>query len=241
MPGEWFLVRWRCCKVYRNPLPNSVDEAILDPRDTNTPMKPKAVALLLLSMLGQSLAAADLGVVSRKTPLRETPSIGAESLGDLTVGTKLNVIRRNGLWFEVEVIDAAKAGWVRFSRVRVTDSPTTEQQGSSSGNVLVSISRSATGLFGYGNRHAQSQGTIATVGIRGLNASDLQAARPDKKQLKQLETYRSTPEAATLFARVGTLNAQLVDYLEDDGGFGLSLPSSSSSSSSSSSFTKKRD
>ena len=204
-------------------------------------MKAKFVALLFLSLLAQTLPASDLGMVTKKTPLRATPSIGAESLGDLKFGTKLSVIRRNGLWFEVEVIDTAKAGWVRFSRVRVTDSPSTAQQASSSGNVLASLSRSATGLFGYGNRNAQSQGAVATVGIRGLSASDLETAKPDREQLKRLDSFRSNPEAARFFARVGTLNAQSIDYLEDGGGFDLSLPASFSSSSSSSSSTKKRD
>ena len=114
---------------------------------------------------------------------------------------KLEVVRRKGLWFEVKVVEDAATGWVRFSRVRVTESLATEQEIRSSGNLLTSLSRSATGLFGYGNRHRQSssQDSIATIGIRGLNASDLKAAKPDEQQLAQLNAYRSSPDAAQFF------------------------------------------
>ena len=160
----------------------------------------KQCLLLFAFLVSSTLCAraADIGVVIKKTPLMSEPSIASEALRELRPGAKLNVVRRKGLWFEVEDPQDATPGWVRFSRVRVTESLATEQQTKSDGNVLTSLSRSATGLFGYGNRNRQStsQGNIATVGIRGLNASDLKAARPDQKQLQQLDTYRSSPDAA---------------------------------------------
>ncbi len=185
-------------------------------------MKHYLFVITFLTMSIQGLFAADIGVVTKKTPLMSEPSIAANAVRELRPGTKLNVVRRKGLWFEVEVIEDAAPGWVRFSRVRVTESLATEQETTSSGNVLTSIARSATGWFGYGNRQSQSQGTVATVGIRGLNASDLEAARPDQKQFERLETYRSSPDAARFFARVAALSAQTVDYLEDSGGFEFS-------------------
>ena len=184
-------------------------------------------------MSTQLLLAADVGVVTKKTPLRDESSIGANALGELKHGTRVNVLRRKGLWFEVEVIEDATLGWVRFSRVRVTRSIATQEQTKARGNLLTSLSRSATGLFGYGDRQSQS-GTVATAGIRGLNASDLNGAHPDPRQVEQLDTYRSSPDAATFFARVASLIPQPVDYLEESGGFDFSLPGSSSSSTSSS-------
>lgn len=194
-------------------------------------MKRSLVIFLSLLILMQPLAAADIGVVTKNTPLMDEPSIGANKLLQLKHGTKLNVLARNGLWFEVEVINPATPGWVRFSRVRVTESPSTTEPARSNGNALTSLSRSATGLFGYGNRQAQPSGTIATVGIRGLNASDLHSAQPDPRQLQRLNTFRVSPNTAASFAKVAALSARAVDYLEDTGGFSFDLPSGSSSSS----------
>ena len=193
-----------------------------------------------LTILTRCVPAADIGVVTKKTPLKSEPSIAAEALRELRPGAKLQVVRRKGLWFEVKVMEDATPGWVRFSRVRVTESLATEQETRSSGNLLTSLSRSATGLFGYGNRNRQSssQDSIATIGIRGLNASDLKAARPDEQQVEQLNAYRSSPDAAQFFARVAALSPQQVDYLEENGGFSFSLPSSSETSSS---LTNQRD
>ncbi|MDX1431861.1 MAG: SH3 domain-containing protein, partial [Gammaproteobacteria bacterium] len=72
----------------------------------------------------------------------------------------------------------------------------------------------------------RQQGTV-TVGVRGLAAEDLAAARPDQAELEKMESYRASRDQAYQFASRGRLSAQTVDYLPAPSATFTSQPSGS--------------
>lgn len=77
------------------------------------------------------------------------------------------------------------------------------------------LSRGVSGLFGGGARNDSSGtgGTTATIGIRGLQADDVIAARPDPAALSRMQRYRVSSQEATGFARQAGLTATNMAYL----------------------------
>ena len=53
----------------------------------------------------------------------------------------------------------------------------------------------------------------ATMGVRGLSEADLENARPDTEELKQLKENSVSDKTAQKFARAGGLKAQKVRVL----------------------------
>ena len=142
--------------------------------------------------------AAGPGFIVRNSDLRGTPSFSGK----------------------VEVTANKQRGWVRTYQVRagqvapsVVSETRDEQRGVLSD--LASLSRSAAGLFGGGSRSSGSQ-TTATIGIRGLGAEELEAARPDKKQLEQLKKYGVSRDAGKQFGKTAKLKKRKIDTLKGD-------------------------
>jgi hypothetical protein len=174
------------------------------------------VALLVLS-IGASVAAAP-GFVVRNSELRDAPSFSAKVTHRLAPGSGVTLLERRGGWRQVEVTGTRLRGWVRSYQVRAGQVPPTvvtekrdEQRGVLSD--LASLSRSASGLLGGGNRTGTNQ-TTATIGIRGLSAEELEAAKPDQKQLEQLKKYGVSPSAGKKFAKSAKLKKRKVKSLE---------------------------
>jgi len=120
----------------------------------------------------------------------------------------------------VEVTGTRLQGWVRSYQVRAGKVPSTvvaetrdEKRGVLSD--LASLSRSASGLLGGGNQASTNQ-TTATIGIRGLSAEELEAAKPDKKQLEKLKKYAATRSQGKKFAKTAKLKKRKVNTLEGD-------------------------
>lgn len=88
-----------------------------------------------------------------------------------------------------------------------------ETQEQESGGYFKGLARSVTGLFG-GNKPTTSSGSTAVIGVRGLDAEDLEAASPDEKELQKMDSYAVKDSDATGFARNAKLVAQNIDYLE---------------------------
>ena len=185
-----------------------------------------AVLGLLAIFLATGAWAVDSARIKGETPMRALPSVGAKVVQNLSDNTAVGVLKRTGLWFQVQTRDDSPAkGWVRFSSVQMTGTTTeTVAAPAESSGVLSNLARSATGLFGYSSRQDTSQQSVSTIGIRGLSASDLKASSPDTVAQQRMETYRATPSAASTFARAGKLSSQDVAYLETRGkGFSWSL------------------
>ena len=56
-----------------------------------------------------------------------------------------------------------------------------------------------------------SSGTQVTTGVRGLKAESIANAQPNAAELKKMQGYAATPEAAASFAAQAKLQAQLVE------------------------------
>jgi hypothetical protein len=57
-----------------------------------------------------------------------------------------------------------------------------------------------------------TSGTQVTTGVRGLDETDLQAARPNPAELKKLEGYAESKQGSASFAEGGKLQSQRVEY-----------------------------
>lgn len=171
-------------------------------------------ALLLLSSV---VLAAAPGFVVRNSELRSQPSFSGQVAQRLSPGTTVNLLERRGGWRRIEVKANRRRGWVRNYQVRAGQVPSSvvsdnrdENRGVLSD--LASLSRSASGLLGSGDGTSTSQ-TTATIGIRGLSAEELKAARPDQQQLNQLKRFGASPEAGRAFAKAANLKRRKVNAL----------------------------
>jgi hypothetical protein len=174
------------------------------------------VALLVLAC-GASLAAAP-GFVVRNCEMRNAPSFSGQVMQRLAPGSGVTLLERRGGWQQVELTGTRFQGWVRSYQVRAGQLPPTvvketrdEQRGVLSD--LASLSRSASGLLGAGNRAGTNQ-TTATIGIRGLSAEELEAAKPDQAQLEQLKKYAVSPKTGKKFAKSAKLKKRKVKTLD---------------------------
>ena len=76
------------------------------------------------------------------------------------------------------------------------------------------LARGATGLFGARDSARQPRsGATATIGIRGLTASDLRTAAPNRAALRTMQSFASSPSAAADFAHQAGLQTESVPYL----------------------------
>jgi hypothetical protein len=156
-------------------------------------------------LLSPALAAAEPGTVFVETPLRAAPSITAETLGTLGPDTAVSVEESRGLWLRVSPAGGGDSrGWVRRFDVR-TGAP--EERESAAG-ALGGLGR----LFSGGGQ--QEEQVTATIGVRGLDAADLQGARPDPAALQVMERYRASADEAARLAREAGLASRQVAYPE---------------------------
>jgi len=57
-----------------------------------------------------------------------------------------------------------------------------------------------------------ASGTQVTTGVRGLDETDINTARPNPAELKKLEGYAESKDSSSRFAESGKLKAQRVEY-----------------------------
>jgi hypothetical protein len=101
---------------------------------------------------------ADVAVVQREATVHTLPSKGSKVVETLAARSKVTVLKRAGLWFQIQPIDSqAFKGWVRFSRLRMTGSTENAATQAESSGTISNLARSATGLFGYSSRQSQSR------------------------------------------------------------------------------------
>lgn len=153
----------------------------------------KKWAALLLLCCG-TVNAADW-VTTRDTDLRPQPLSDSTAVARLAANTPLKVVQRRGGWYEVST-DSKLRGWLRMFHVR----------------------RSETGVGGFfqqaaavidGGRNV-SRKAQATTGVRGVDETDLQNAKPDFKAVDRLAQYRATQDSARRFAAELNLKPQFI-------------------------------
>jgi peptidoglycan hydrolase-like protein with peptidoglycan-binding domain len=156
-----------------------------------------------------------VAVATRRDSLRKVPNRRIVGHLRFNKGAQFEILTRRGLWLEVRTLDQQKeSGWVRLGAVRLTDpgrvrttAAITAPRRVNNGGVL---SNALGGWLGGNSSSARS--STATIGIRGLTRSQLNASGfEDRQAMAQLDRYASA-NVGPSFARRGGLQARNVPY-----------------------------
>jgi hypothetical protein len=148
----------------------------------------KSVLFLLALMAALPALAAQPATVTRPAELHAMPVSGGKALKTLPSGTRLDVLKRVGGWYQVKA--PGTEGWVRMWLVR-----------------FASTGAGGTSVAVLGSGRSGSTYTTATTGVRGLSEEELQAAKPNPAAVAALEQYAVAPDDARRFARQASLKA----------------------------------
>lgn len=140
----------------------------------------------------------EYGQLRVATDLLDAPFSDAKIASRLGANTRVEIVKRQGAW--MRVVSGRSAGWVRLHQVRLGDggAPT---KTSSDAQVLKSVR--TTGSSG-------GSGIVATTGIRGLSAEQLQNAKPNSGAVQTLERYAADDARARAFAAETGLKEQSI-------------------------------
>ena len=154
-----------------------------------------ALAVMLLMTLP---AAAQQVTLERDSPLYAEPRLEAAQVTQLKQGATGEVIGKEGAWLNLKT--AGGNGWLFSFNVRFQG----QKAGSGDGG------GSALGrVFGP----KQNVNVTAAIGIRGLDEQDLKQASYNDAQMKLLDGYSASKQAAEDGARATGLSPVSVEYL----------------------------
>lgn len=145
-------------------------------------------------------AAAQQVVLERDSPLYSEPRLESARVAELKQGAAAEVLGKQGAWLRVKTPDAV--GWLFSFNVRFQSKASEAGEGGG-GAVLGRL---------FGPR--RSVAVTSTIGIRGLEEEDLRQARFDAGQMKLLESYAASKEAAERAARAAGLAPRRLEYFE---------------------------
>jgi hypothetical protein len=147
------------------------------------------VAIAALGLAGH--AAAQRVTLERDSPLYAEPRLNASQVSQLKQGATGDVIGRQGGWVNLKT--PAGTGWLFSFNVRYP---------------------SEGGVTNTGTRASQQRSVVSTIGIRGLDEEDLKQASFNAGQMKLLDEYAASKQAAESRARSTGLAPEKVDYLD---------------------------
>jgi hypothetical protein len=159
--------------------------------------RPLAALLATLLLAVGAARAGEPGTVLKADELKAEPFRDARTLGSLTAGDKVEILGKQGGWFQVS--SARGKGWVRMLSIR-------------RGEARKGVGDAAE-VFGLASGRAGSGRVVATTGIRGLDEEQLKAAKFDAAELKKAESFATTRAQARTFAADGRLMPRKVEYL----------------------------
>jgi len=154
---------------------------------------------LAAAFMAAATAAAQQVTLERDSPLYAEPRLDSSRVTQLQRGATGEVIARKGGWLNLKT--PAGAGWLFSFNVRF---PSQKAEGGGSGG------GAALGRV-YGT-HRPS--VTSTIGIRGLEEEDLRQASFNAGQMKLLDGYVATKQAAEENARAKELAPVTLDYLD---------------------------
>lgn len=157
------------------------------------------LAALLLAV--PIVHAGESGAAVKADELKAEPFRDAKTVGKLATGDKVEILKKDGGWFQVK--SARGSGWVRMLSIRRGEARKT-----STGSEVAGLAGLASGRAGTGR-------VVATTGIRGLNEEELSAAKFNEAELKLAESSLTSRTEAKKFAAKGKLSARKLDYLPD--------------------------
>ena len=158
---------------------------------------------VLLALLFPVLALAAPATVIRAVDLKAAPATDAATLAALAELSQVEMLERKGGWTRVRTAAGAE-GWVRMLALRYAATGAAKQ-GDTGIVQLLNVARTGT------------SGTQVATGVRGLDPEQLKNAKPNAAELKRLQSYRASPDAAAAFAERGRLQARQVDYPKEGG------------------------
>ena len=159
-------------------------------------------AIIALGLAGPAVAApaatVEAGSVLKADELKTEPFRDAKTVGGLKAGDRVEILKRQGGWFQVK--SARGSGWVHMLSIR-------------RGEARKAAGGEAAGLLGLASGRAGTGKVVATTGIRGLSEEDLKAAKYDEAELKLAESFAVSRAEAQKFAAKGGLTARPMNYL----------------------------
>jgi uncharacterized protein YgiM (DUF1202 family) len=166
-------------------------------------------SLLCTSMLWAQTPNTQALVVKRDASLHRNATEQSEALAQLPAQSRVTAQgQRQGAWVQVKT-EQGISGWLQLFQLGQIPSKTTPNQGDSS------WVRGFSSWWGNpAPRNTQSVATT-TIGIRGLEASDIAKAQPDPAAVTQAENQRVDTAQAQSFAQRNGLQARHVEDLPD--------------------------
>jgi hypothetical protein len=150
--------------------------------------------LLLTLVFLPLIAWAEPATVIRSTELKKAPATDAPTVSELAENTGVDALERRGGWTRVKAGSAE--GWVKMLSLRYGAAA---KQGETGLSQLFNVARTG------------SSGTQVTTGVRGLEAEQITNAQPNPAELKKMQGFASTRDAASAFAAQGKLQSQSVE------------------------------
>jgi len=155
---------------------------------------------LAAAMLAGASATAQQVTLERDSPLYAEPRLDASQVAQLKTGATGEVTGKQGAWLNLRT--AGGSGWLFSFNVRFPS----QQTGTSDSGTGSAAGR----LFGS----PRGVSVTSTIGIRGLGEEGLKEASFNAGQMKLLDGYAVTKEAAERDARAAGFAPVSVDYLD---------------------------
>lgn len=144
-----------------------------------------------------SPAAAQQVTLDRDSPLYSEPRLDSSPVAQLKQGSSGEVVGKQGAWVNLKT--PAASGWMFSFNVRFQNQKAEAGEG---GSALGRV---------FGPR--RNVNVTSTIGIRGLDEQDLKQATFNAQQMKLLDDYAASKQAAEDSARATGLAAAQVEYL----------------------------
>ena len=153
----------------------------------------------VLALLPLAASGGEAGYASRDIELRAEPAAASAVVGRLARGEKFEIVAEQKAWSQVRAGQAS--GWA-LSFFVMKGAPAAE----------VGLGQKLSEVWTLGTERRAE--TTATIGVRGLDEAELQAAKYDGEALKRLESFAVPAAEAQEFAKKGRLVQQKVDYFK---------------------------
>ncbi|MDH3443336.1 MAG: SH3 domain-containing protein [Deltaproteobacteria bacterium] len=154
------------------------------------------ILVIWIFSLGAALAP-ETGTARRKSEIKESPYRDAKPVGSLSKGDKVDLLARQGGWYQVK--SPKGRGWVRMLSIRRGEVRKRKIE--------------AGELVGLASGRAGTGRVVATTGIRGLTEEELKKAKYNESEVKKVEALKATADEVRKFATAGNLAAQKIEYL----------------------------
>lgn len=153
----------------------------------------------LMLLVAAAPAVAQQVTLERDSPLYSEPRLESAPVAQLKQGSTGDVVGKQGGWLNLKT--PAGSGWLFSFNVRF---PAQKAEGGDAGS----------GALGqvFGPRRGVS--VTSAIGIRGLDEEDLKQASFSAGQMKLLDDYAVSKQAAEQGARAAGLAPVKVDYLD---------------------------